>query len=867
MPDTGIVTTALLTLLKEQLERHSVVVWFDPHQDYTGVAQKLSAPGALLGTHFATYDPQQGFFALRRALEPLWKASEPPRLLIYVPLASKDTHNALAEYLAVGARLEPGQTGSHNTRLHILARHALQDVLPAATLEKLLREIESGKLSLAEIDAQAERGQDALLGVLSLIFEGANAEEIALHFLCDPAIDLPLAARSAGPALVHLLNQTLDVDLGAGDNLAVLRAALGRHLLTVEFLLSLAGSLPERFKTIPLPAGTAARETAVRLTRTWRQRRDLAPAYLAAAQKLEVELGLGSMTWSIPALRASETFLLLEGALQTLLEQALTEKPEADLLALAEARLTGFWPAQQPEVKLRWQVILDAARVLLQSQVLRQALKNETSAAALFKRYTASEAAWCELDTAQRHLERDAHNFDADPQAGDSNLKLAAAARRAYAESVHQLASRFVRAYEAAGFSLPGVLQQVEIYHDFVEPAASEASTAYFLVDAFRFEMARELCAQLPTEWKATLNPALAVPPTITEIGMAALLPWAERGLVIGPAGPGKLGVSIGATQLRNRPERMNWLEEKGPKALVVTELNKIAPLKDKTLRAGIKSARLVVVTASDEIDGLWESQPHTARRLHDDVFEQLKRGMRTLFSLGIRKIILTADHGFLSGESLMQGDALDAPGGETADLHRRMWVGKGGAAIEACLRRPLSAFGNGGDLELVTPYGMSIFKVAGGSNEYFHGGLSLQELVIPVISVSAAKVQSLGAPTFTWDVKPGSQKITSRFFSVTISASMASLEFLLAAPPRLRVELRAGNQVISVPVAASYGFNDVTREVSMIFDRSSPEKLIPNTITLHIPDVPTVNTVTLTLLDEFGASLYETSLPLAIAF
>ncbi len=861
----GIVTNALLALINKQLDDHQVVVWFDPEKAYSAAAAALAQPGALPKISFAAYDPKQGFLALRRSLEPLWRSAERPRLLIYVPLASKDTHNALAEYLVSGVRLEPGQPGRHNTRLAIIARHALENVLPATVLENMLVDVESGKLSLTEIEALAERGQDSLMGVLSLIFQSASVKDIALHFLTQQEVDRELAAKLAGPVLAHLLNESLAVNLGKGDDLASLRSALNRHLLTVEFIQSLAGSIPSALKTIPLPASLAARQTAVNIVRAWRQRRDRSASYIVAAQKLEAELGLGALEWDISTLRSSETFQRTESVLQTLLEQALVEKAAPDLLDQAQQRLSNFWAIENPEIKLRWQVILDAAQVMLYAQSLRLALKSEQTAGAMFKRYTAEDG-WYKLDTFQRHLERDAHNFDAEPQAGDSHLKLVAAAQRAYAESAHLLADRFVRAYQAAGFSLAGVPQQVEIYHDFVEPAGVDGPVAYFLVDAFRYEMARELVAQFPEEWKADLTAALATPPTITEVGMAALMPWAERGISIIPAGTSKLGVMVAEMLLKGRPERVKLLGEKGIKPLVVTELNKIAPLKDKSLRSEIKAAGLVVVTATDEIDGLWENQPHTARRLHEDVFEQLRRGMRTLFGAGFSRIVIAADHGFLMGDRLLLGEALDPPGGDTADLHRRMWVGKGGAAIEACMRKPLSAFGIGGDLELVTPYGLSCFKVAGGSNEYFHGGLSLQEMTVPVISVTPGKAkQGAGTPAFKWSIKPGSQKITTRFFTVSVEAQS---DDLFASPPRLRAELRAGSQVISVPVAASYGFNEITRDVSMKFDESTPGKLSTNAITLQITDIPDTESASLYLLDEFGASLCpEINLPLAIMF
>ncbi len=868
----GLITNTLLATLQELLDRHHVVVWFDPEQAYAAVTDTLAGQLTAPKTIFARYDPAQGFLALRRALEPVWSQEEAPRLLIYVPLAESKTHNALAEFVVAGIRLEPGaHPPERNTRLALVTRRALEKVFPDATVEKIVSDVEKGQLSLAEIEALAEKGQEVQMGVLSIIFQTSNAKEIALRFLSDATVDKDLAAKAAGPALASLLGDTLDVSLGEGDDLAALRVMLSRHLLVTEFLNSLKGELPSALKTIPLAKSKAGRQAAAHIVQTWRLRRDLAGSYVQASQKLEVELGLGSLAWTIEALHSSETFLRLEEVLQVLVEKSLVEKASKETLDLAAQRLGGFWAEQQPEVKLRWQVILGAARVMFQAGQISQVLKNEFSAAVLLKRYTGDNAtdhsAWCTLDTLQRHLERDVHNFDLDAQVHDSLLKLVAAAQQSYADVIHQLSNRFVRAYEASSFNLSETIQQADIYHDFIEPATSDGPVAYLLVDAFRFEMARELCAQLPDDWKVELTPALATPPTITEVGMGALMPGAEKGINLVPAGPSKLGVGIMDTVLKNRPERVKHLEKKGSSPAVVVELNQVAPLKDKALRSSLKAARLVVVTATDEIDGMWENQPAMARQLQDHIFDQLRRGIRSLLNLGIRKVVITADHGFLAGDRLMIGEALDAPGGETADLHRRVWVGKGGAVAPACLRKPLSAFGIGGDLELVTPYGMSTFKVAGGSTEYFHGGLSLQELVIPIVSISAGKTKPLAdTPAFRWTITPGSKQISTRFFSVTVKGGASDL-FSMVAPPRVRVELRAGAQIISTPIAASYGFNEITREVTMKFEPEAQGILAANTITLQITDIPSVDVVALFLLDELGASLCpEMTIPINVA-
>jgi len=75
-----------------------------------------------------------------------------------------------------------------------------------------------------------------------------------------------------------------------------------------------------------------------------------------------------------------------------------------------------------------------------------------------------------------------------------------------------------------------------------------------------------------------------------------------------------------------------------------------------------------------------------------DGVLNDLRRGVRVLFNMGIEYIVLAADHGHLFAEELTEDMKVDSPGGETADLHRRVWVGHGGNADDALLLLPLSA-------------------------------------------------------------------------------------------------------------------------------------------------------------------------------
>jgi hypothetical protein len=110
-----------------------------------------------------------------------------------------------------------------------------------------------------------------------------------------------------------------------------------------------------------------------------------------------------------------------------------------------------------------------------------------------------------------------------------------------------------------------------------------------------------------------------------------------------------------------------------------------------------------------------------------DEALHELRRAFRVLGELGIDTIVLAADHGYLFGDELGSDMKIDPPGGDTADLHRRVWVGRGGTADASYLRIPLADFGVGGDLDIAVPWNFAGFKVKGGSKAYFHGACHYQ--------------------------------------------------------------------------------------------------------------------------------------------
>ncbi len=860
------VTDTLLNILRAQIKAHGAVVWYDADEAYAACVADLS-PADLNAEAIHRYTPERGFLHLRHALEPLWGPAESaPRVLIYVPLAQAATDNALIEYEKGGVVLRPHQQPpERNTALAYVARQALESVFPPARREEIVAQVAEGKLSLSELDDLAEKGAQAGQGTLSVIFDTDHPAEIALRFLTSPALDDELAARQAVGDLARLLRGLLGVTFSTDHGSDGLRAQVARRVLLTDFIVALGDHVPSALTSVHLAEQRVAREAAVAVAESWRSRRDLVASYRDWAARIATEIGVGALPLNLEALFQSTTFRPVEQRLQEAVETQLTQRATQALLKRAQARQMTFWPQVDPLLKTRWDLIVDAGQVLIEAARIRAAIKRSTwPAETLVARYAYGEHddPWCALDSVQRRMERDYHTFEFDLQQHDRLIQLVAKARQTYAEAVNHLTRRFIDAYEQAAFHLPNILQQADIYRDVVTPERLQhGRVAYVLVDALRFEMARELSqAHLKDQedWQVELRAALATPPTVTNVGMTALLPGAERGLVLSQEKRGLTPSLAESTDgyLYLRERRMTYIAKQTSGVFVEAKLQELAPLSDVRLSETLQTADLALITSTEDIDGLCESNPTVARRVLDEVFVQLRRGLKTLFKHGFQSVVITADHGYLFGEGLIAGEPMDPPGGRTALLKRRVWVGKGGAALPGCLRVPLSDFGLTSDLELVTPRNLAVFKVRGGSKLYFHGGLTMQEVLIPVLTVRSGSPQVPSDEVeIDWTLTPGSRTISTRFVSVSIKGHTTQL--LPLEPPLVRVEVRADDKLISTPVAATYGFNEATKDVTLKIQSENKYTLAENTVTLMITEEPDVATADVYLLNaETGVTL-----------
>lgn len=849
--DTGVVTEHLVGLIARQVEDHSLVVWYDPDNAYTDVASGL----VLHKTTVVQYDGS--FFKLRNEIDHLMNDLQPPRLVVYVPEDRANTHHALIELEAAGVVVQPGQQPpTRNTRLAVIARNALRPILGEETAADVERQADAGKLTLAELNTLADLSK----GVIGLVFGSGNPQEVALAFLASDQYDANIEQKEAIPELRTMFQGTFEVELPEGVPLTELRDRLTRHVLMTDLISGLGDAIPPSLAGLQVATALVSVNACVELARNWRLRRDVRDSYVTVSKKVEEEFSLAKLDFDPDKIIEVETFLAVERALLHHIEDSLLESPNDALFVLAESRLSRFWSDVTPALQAHWALIVSVAEVLLEAERIAKALKKAPATIpTLVREYAEGDTPWCLLDTCHRNMESRWYNFEPEPGERNASLeKLILKAEQRYTEVGSELAKHFVTQFSKAKHPIKGVLRQTDIFNTQVKSKLEKGKTAYVWVDALRFEMARQLCEVLKDDFDLSVQPAIATIPTITEIGMAALLPRANQSAKVVSVGGGKLGVEIEGAVLKDRKDRIAFLKAHAEVPVFDAKLDNLLPKPSKKIRDGIRDAQLVLIT-SQEIDELCEKDNVAqARRQMDGVLNDLRRGFRVLADLGVKTIILAADHGHLFAEEISEDMKIEAPGGDTADLHRRVWVGVGGTSEPSYLRTSLSSLGVESDLDIATPWTFACFKAKGGGKTYFHGGLSPQELIVPVVMMTPTAEALMGPPTgIDWTVAAGAEKLTTRFFSVQVTGIGTGLFEL--EPPKIRVEIRAKGKAISKPVSASYGFENATGDVQLKVAEENSKKIEPNTITVMVSEEPSQKTVSIVLLDSTSGAVLAT--------
>jgi hypothetical protein len=236
-----------------------------------------------------------------------------------------------------------------------------------------------------------------------------------------------------------------------------------------------------------------------------------------------------------------------------------------------------------------------------------------------------------------------------------------------------------------------------------------------------------------------------------------------------------------------------------------------------------------LLLVRSQELDSAGESgMLNAAWSQFNAVLEMLRNLVARLGQAGVHRIVITADHGFVTlSRGLGPDRAIDPPPGGTGELHRRGWVGKGASTTPSTFRVSLASTGIPSDLDIIVPRGLAVFR-AGGSKQFFHGGLSPQELLIPVIVVDT---EPAPAPKeLQVDVTIAGGRITTGAFA----ASVGFTGNLFTTEITVRVLAQGPGKGAVARVVSGDGFDPTTGAVTLKADGTPPILTFQITVNLE---------------------------------
>lgn len=347
------------------------------------------------------------------------------------------------------------------------------------------------------------------------------------------------------------------------------------------------------------------------------------------------------------------------------------------------------------------------------------------------------------------------------------------------------LSERWAKAAEAELASqgyVSGVPRQQDFFMSEVDGIAQSKRRAWVIVsDALRYEVAVELADVLERETKgsAELSSVQATLPSITKCGMPALLPHGSFSLERDQTG-GKpaLSVLVDGVEAATCAKRQEVIRHAYPTGIAVTYDSFVNGM-GRAERKELVGEAGVVYVYHNAIDATGDKAA-TERKVFDacaDAVEEIS-GLVKLIVREFRAsdVLVTADHGFLyTDEPLAASDhvSLKDVSGEVVEAGRRYVVAEPSASSEVLLPVALP----GGHLKALMPRECVRIAMAGGGENYVHGGISLQEMCVPVLRFRNRRAGSKGYV----ESAPVALSLVSTLD--TITNSLFSLELLQDEP------------------------------------------------------------------------------------
>ena len=301
---------------------------------------------------------------------------------------------------------------------------------------------------------------------------------------------------------------------------------------------------------------------------------------------------------------------------------------------------------------------------------------------------------------------------------------IARIADRHYASYTNALNGKFFKAYAAnKDMNIPGVPYVTGKLEESLWSRSERQ--AVIIVDALRYDCALAIQDHLKGQ-DVVVEPMRAELPTITPIGMTALMPLSSAAVSLEVKGS-NVHPKVNGRDCAQRSHRLAFMTDFGADCRDIDDIEAMGNSPE-----GLGD--LLVVFGHDQVDHIGHGSADTLIRHLDVEVGRIARIIRKLHRWGYAQVQVVTDHGFILLEESKLPAEVACDKGWCVVLKERF------ALVPAKADVPLATFPCAWNqsLRVAVPPGLAFFKA---EKSFSHGGAALQELVIPHL-VSKSKLQ-----------------------------------------------------------------------------------------------------------------------------
>ncbi|MGP5365581.1 BREX-1 system phosphatase PglZ type A [Brachybacterium tyrofermentans] len=335
---------------------------------------------------------------------------------------------------------------------------------------------------------------------------------------------------------------------------------------------------------------------------------------------------------------------------------------------------------------------------------------------------------------------------------------------------------------------------QAKFFDRHVAPVVKDGRTKVVVIisDGMRYEIAEELASKIRSEdrFDASLSAVLGSLPSYTQLGMASLLP--QSNLELDPEGLPVLADGKPTNGTTNRDKILHAV-----KGHAITAAEVLA-MPGSELRE-LYTKHQIFYVYHDRIDAAGDKAP-TERTVFEAAEETLREVLQLVkkwTNANATNILITADHGFLYQDTPLEQAyyVSETPQGDAVTkTNRRYVLGRSLKPSPSFMTFTSVQAGLAGDIDIQIPKSIHRIPQPGAGTRYVHGGASLQEVVVPVISVN--KKRKSDVRPVNVDLMPETDKITTGQLAVKLLQREAVTDKIHSR--QVRLGLYVGDTLIS---------------------------------------------------------------------